>query len=159
MISKTVEFYILEDYSDIYVPRVEVEYFDAYEDAAAHVKDTDETGRLKYATCIIARKMIKLGMQIPEIFDRWIFENGELVSTNHCRKESEFKEWNRKNKMIFINEVERKVVIKSEENNSREEFTLDEIKEMSDSQFASLLTRIHTDGYFIGYNEGKYQND
>lgn len=61
--------------------------------------------------------------------------------------------------MVFINEAERKVIIKSEEDSSREEFTIDEIKEMSDSQFASFLTRIHTDGYFTGYNEGKYQND
>ena len=86
MVNKAIEFFILEDYSNIYVPHTEIEYFDTYEDALSHVNDKDENGNLKYTTCMITRKGITPTLQRMEIFERWIFENGKFVSHNICRE-------------------------------------------------------------------------
>lgn len=84
MVNKSVEFFILEDCTNQYIPPTEIEYFDTYEDALSHVNDKDEDGKLKYFTCMITRKCITPTLQRMEIFDHWIFENGKFVCHNKC---------------------------------------------------------------------------
>lgn len=60
--------------------------------------------------------------------------------------------------MLVVDGEKHKIVLRSEEN-ILEEYTLEELRKMSDIDLEDFLIRIHEDGYDIGYDDGKYQKD
>ena len=60
--------------------------------------------------------------------------------------------------MLIIDGEKHKITLRSEEN-ILEEYTLEELRKMSNADLEDFLIRIHEDGYDIGCDDGKYQKD
>ena len=85
MTGRTIEFYVIKDCSGEY-DSTEVEYFDTFEDAVAHINDTLRDGRLKYTgwwsddqECKIIKKIISPEYKTFIEQECWHFENGKLI--------------------------------------------------------------------------------